>query len=278
MIVEHVFVTPKTAAEWLKANTSNRPLSRPHVDVLCGVFRRGEMKDNGSTIKFSVSGVLLDGQHRLAACVKTGIGFWTLVVRGLEDEVFDTIDVGGKARRIPDVLAIKGVRSAKHVSSTLLALNRMITARRIDGRHGAKDFSVSVAESLLERHPGVMEAVRRCTVSHKNIWKTACCSCLYYLFSVVSPSLADDFIDTLCNGSEDLERPFNKFREGIIRLRMTTASPDAVAAAARAIKAFNAEKNGHRPKALSWKPSEEFPQICGLDYEALIGSQEFAFA
>jgi hypothetical protein len=269
LTTEHVFVTPQMAAEYLKSNQGNRPLSRNHVAVLCGAFRRGEMKDNGTPIRFATSGRLLDGQHRLTACVVTGVGFWALVVRGLAEDVFDTIDVGSKRRRVSDVLGMAGESSSRDLASVLACLGAMRSTKTIDGDNSRHNFSSAVAFQLLERHPGIREAIRVCQSARNKIWGVSACSSLYYLFSLVSPSLAEDFIDTICNGSDDRDRPFNRFREGIIRLRISSARPDTKSASARAIKAFNAERKGRRPRILIWNSSELFPQIDGLNYEAL---------
>ena len=63
-------ITPAQAKKLLERNTNNRPVSKPHVKFLCGVIRRGEWKLNGDAIRFN-SERLVDGQHRLAACIET---------------------------------------------------------------------------------------------------------------------------------------------------------------------------------------------------------------
>ena len=62
-------ITPELAAEFLKKNKSNRPLSSKHVIALAGSIERGEWMFTGESIKFSESDTLLDGQHRLSAIV-----------------------------------------------------------------------------------------------------------------------------------------------------------------------------------------------------------------
>jgi len=66
-------VTPKKAAEWLEANTANRPISTSVVRGFAEAMRRGEWVVTHQGIAFDVNGVLIDGQHRLAAIVEADV-------------------------------------------------------------------------------------------------------------------------------------------------------------------------------------------------------------
>ncbi|WP_460985736.1 ParB N-terminal domain-containing protein, partial [Staphylococcus aureus] len=66
----------------------------------------GDWKNAGDTIRFDKDGSLIDGQHRLLACVNTNLAQNFLIVYGLDSEVFDVID-NGKGRTNADVLGMK---------------------------------------------------------------------------------------------------------------------------------------------------------------------------
>jgi len=83
-------VTPEKAREYLKKNTRNRRLRKGHILYLVEVIRRGEWMYNGHPIIFGEDGVLLDGQHRLWACVQSGKPIITLIVRSVNPESYDT--------------------------------------------------------------------------------------------------------------------------------------------------------------------------------------------
>ena len=100
-------VTPHIAAEMLKGNGRNRPLSESTVSVYAGAMRRGEWVLNCEPIIFSEDGELNDGQHRLHAVVRSGVAIDLLVVRGASRESFKTIGQG-KRRGPSDALAIDG--------------------------------------------------------------------------------------------------------------------------------------------------------------------------
>lgn len=92
--------SPAEAAEILATRNGpshsgkNRPISRSRVEALVRDFNSGSWKLNGQTVKFTAEGRLIDGQHRLQACVETGIPLRTFVLYGLPENAFATIDAG----------------------------------------------------------------------------------------------------------------------------------------------------------------------------------------
>jgi hypothetical protein len=94
-------------------------------------WQRGEWDLNGQTIKVSVDGALLDGQHRLEAVVHSGVTISSVVVRGLSPAARDTIDTG-RRRRLADVLAIEGYPDAIALATGVNALYRLRKKVRID--------------------------------------------------------------------------------------------------------------------------------------------------
>lgn len=269
---EKMWVTPQMAVAWLEKNIDNRKVIPGHLKALEEAFRRGEIVLNGQTIKFSETGRLLDGQHRLMACASTGVGFWTLVVYGLPNEAFDTIDLMARHRTCADVLGVRGEANARALAPAINALHRFITERRFSdgGRHQV--LSVAVANVVLSRHPGLRDSVSRADSSSNRLWRSAACSAVHYLFSTVSPSVADTFLSVLFDGDADTARPFTRFRESLIRSSGKRGRRSNAVVCAQAIKAFNLEMTGTRRQVLVWKGHEEFPRIVGLDYEALANS------
>src|ERR1039458_6783003 len=88
-----VMVAPATAKHWLEiANKKNRKKVDGHWLEIAIEMEEGRYKYNGLPILFGSDGVLLDGQHRLTACVEAGVTFDTDVVFGLDPTVLDTID------------------------------------------------------------------------------------------------------------------------------------------------------------------------------------------
>lgn len=158
MKVEEKLIGPSEAREMLSANTHNRPLNKRSVMQLANAIKRGEWEENGDAIRFSETGVLLDGQHRLAAIAESGESVKTLVVSGLKDSAFDVID-RGKSRTVGHVLAIRGEKNY----NALASVARLLFLYKETGNpfHGNPDLvpTARQIEQLIDDNPGARDAV-----------------------------------------------------------------------------------------------------------------------
>lgn len=94
-------VTPEVAKKYLENNSVNRTLRQSNVKQMCELLTNGSFMLTHQGIAFSKEGLLLDGQHRLNAIVKTGISAKMMVSRGYDKETYIAID-GGASRSIVD--------------------------------------------------------------------------------------------------------------------------------------------------------------------------------
>lgn len=82
------YITPQRAKQMLEGNRFNRK-SRPTIIArYAHEMAVGLWHFNGETIKISKEGLTLDAQHRLYACLECRIPFYSLVVYGIDHEVF----------------------------------------------------------------------------------------------------------------------------------------------------------------------------------------------
>lgn len=119
-------VTPEIAAEWLNANTINRPLRRTVVDGYKAALARGEYRLTHQGIAFAVTGELIDGQHRLTAISEMPANFTLpiMVTRGLPLEANKGIDQGLK-RSHSDVLEVPpGLAAVARYMATICETTR----------------------------------------------------------------------------------------------------------------------------------------------------------
>lgn len=115
-----VTITPEMAAKWLKRNSGNRALRQSHVARLAKALEAGEWKLTGDPIRFSDTGKLIDGQHRLHAIVLANMPLRSMVIQGLPDDIFDVID-GGVPRTRADAVQTRfqlPVQKSQLLSST----------------------------------------------------------------------------------------------------------------------------------------------------------------
>lgn len=152
-------ITMQTALELLETNSHNRRVRSAHVKMLSEQLVAGEWNFNGDTICISNKGILLDGQHRLMACVETGVSFETIVVRGLEDESQETMDIGSK-RSAGDALKLAGFPQGVNLAASLTLIDvwqrHGIMTR--SGRYGR--ITPKQAVDLAHEHEGMVDFVK----------------------------------------------------------------------------------------------------------------------
>ena len=149
-------ITPARAAQWLEANTTNRPLSRAVVRSFADAMRRGEWLVTHQGIAFDDNGVLVDGQHRLAAIIEADRPVELTVFTDVAEGSFDVLDIG-KRRTAADVLAIEGEKN----SILLAAMVRIVWLYHnrpdLTWTGGAAAVSNHQVVQTLEQHPKLRE-------------------------------------------------------------------------------------------------------------------------
>lgn len=114
-------ITPEEAKMYLERNENNRPLKEGVVNKYVKDMEAGNFEFNGESIIFSDHGRLLDGQHRLEAIVRSNTEQLFVVVRGVPDTAFDTIDLG-KNRSVADVMHVLGTKGGAEIGGTARAV------------------------------------------------------------------------------------------------------------------------------------------------------------
>jgi hypothetical protein len=251
-------VTPKKAMEWLKRNIHNRPFSKIHVGYLVALLRDGKYKLNGEAIKFNSNGDLIDGQHRLMACVESGVSFQSLIVRGLEHEAFDTLD-GGRPRSAADVLARHG---EKNCNTLAAACRAVFLIEKYGVFNEVKSVRRDQIADALAATPGLRASTDFAMATRTNLIGRSIVAALHYLFSQKDARAADAFWEHVLKG-EGLTAgmPEYRLRERLIKEKAAMGRLRAPDAYALAIKAWNFRRDGQACKQLKLGPDEDFPKI-----------------
>lgn len=258
-------ITPERANEILDLNDGNRGIASAVVAKYARDMKNGDWGINGQTIKIGRSGRLLDGQHRCAACIKAGISFEAVVIRGLDESVFDTFDLGAR-RSLSDILKDRG----EGYTATLAASLRQLWIIQ-NGYVQQRTVSPTVTEllDLLATHPNLRESVKLSNRIREIVATSFGCA-LHYLFSRVDIELANEFMDRLADGSNlQSDSPILKLRNLLQKDRGSRSrkllDQDKIALT---IKAWNAVYSRRSMSTLKWQNSgdriEPFPKIAGL--------------
>lgn len=250
-------ITPALAAEYLQANTHNRPCGTTRVADLAGAMKRGEWMDNGDAIRFSVDGVLLDGQGRLKACILAGVSFTTLVVRNLPRQAFKTMDLG-KKRNLADILAIDGEKNTTKLARAL----RFLMMYESGFFNGAM-YTPQQLEECLRRHSGVRDWISSNSQMYRVTGHAAIVLAVCYLGSLTRPETAKDFMLFLVDGA-GLEKgsPMLTLRDRLQADRGATSKMPASYVAQLVIHAYNAFAKGDSRAILKGsKNSGNLPRV-----------------
>lgn len=108
----------------------NRNVSERLVNRYARAMENGQWFINGEGIAIDTDGRLVNGQHRLLACIKAKMPFITTVCEGVDPKAFATYD-SGRSRDASQVLAIDGVPYYNAVSSIIRGVAAIRSASHI---------------------------------------------------------------------------------------------------------------------------------------------------
>jgi hypothetical protein len=181
-------------------NTNNRRVRSQNVIRYADSFS-SKVLNTGDTIKFDTNGRLIDGQHRLYACVQSGVPFKTLVAFGCDPEAFKVLDPGHGARSSEDVFQSGGVSRAHETASMVrwvMYLERGELATRPSYTAEERyDFFKANMDDVL-----TLEALRVAERGYKQTgFSKAALAGLYYYLTVEDCTDVDEFFEAIAEGT-----------------------------------------------------------------------------
>lgn len=243
------FITADRAQELLGTIGRERHRQEAWVRDLARMLEEGRFRETGDTIKVSTEGKVLDGQHRLGAIVRSGIGAWLWVVYGVDPESQDVMD-RGRRRTVGDVLYMHG-----HAQGTLLAAAVKWVVAIGEGKLGSSGAKAKNERSSINLDPDeTLQALRKykgleeslkvgAVVKHSAVrYPPSLAAGLHYLMSQrAGTDIADEFFDAVANGT-DLKKgdPVWQLRDQLIREETRTVKHSYVTLAAWTVRAWNA--------------------------------------
>lgn len=198
-------ITPSKAKEYLESNVSNRRVKAPVMLRYASDMANGRWKiDTGETIKISETGVVLDGQHRLMAIIKSNTPIMFHLAKGLPDKVFDVIDTGS-TRNASDVFKIEGVKNENKLPSIISMYNSLKNPDRVRDSHlHHKSTNSMLLEQYYANEPywqGVATKSHALYLSFAKILSPSMIGGFYAYLNDLNSELAGKFMDQICTGS-----------------------------------------------------------------------------
>ncbi|MDO9141467.1 MAG: hypothetical protein Q7U38_14205 [Methylobacter sp.] len=254
-------ITPDRARQLLALNTRNRPLVKANLNKLIDEINKGLYKFNGDSIKVSKSNVILDGQHRLMAIVHTGIAIKTVVITGLDDDVFDTIDQG-TARTLGALIGMDKVDNY-NICAAIIPLLMIYDESGLPTTNGRRS-SKPIMLKYFNENKNEIVASARAARSHSTMsrWLTpAYVGFLHVILSRVDNELCADFFTKIETGvGMDDNSPEFLLREKLIKIISSVKKESMLHRTAYVIIAWNYMREGKRPKLLRWTVNGEYAQ------------------
>lgn len=242
-------ITPKVAEAWLMFNKGNRSMRMRHIASLEQSLRAGEWKLTTDAIGFSETGRLINGQHRLKACVNTGIPIVAIVARNIPEETFTVLDQGTR-RTLADLL--HGRKSSFAVAAVVLRIAaHEVLGAPIGMKDGWSTFApMSKVEAMefYESNTAGIEKVLADYMAAKTLrFQTeAACASWYIRKHSKDQTAIDAFFADVFDDSSSLPGtdPARTVRDRILRMVAMSQKPDPRAVVNLYIKGWNARRKG----------------------------------
>jgi len=257
-------ITPRQATKLLESNVeNNRPISDRHVQSLARDMKEGNWAENGETIKVCPQGSVLDGQHRLWACVVSNRPFTTAVVRGVEN--LDNVD-RNRPRSLANALHMRGYERAPKLA---IALNTCWRWENTNWRSYIAKPTISEAIRFLNDNFNLVNAAMRYGLKLRNIDGSLEQTALVFwrLSKVIgAPNTMKLFDDLASNEWVDINDPLFRYYELAMKAKGMPRKPHKLLRLNWLIRAFDARLNGESHASgrfLRWDVSKKMRLLTG---------------
>lgn len=260
-----VMVTADIATRWLSRNESNRKVRQSRVEKYRRDMKEGRWGFAGDPIRFSISGRLLDGQHRLYAIAGTDLTIPMLVLRGLPEESQTFMDQGG-VRTAGDQLSMRGHKEANAIAAGVRFYLTWLDGNLFGDRSRSREHVTNPRiEEWVNRNPALADGLSNIIhVTKKNDAPPRVASGAWIIFAQISPTHADEFFTRLAQGGEAVDHPITVLDKRLQRHRREGLKMSDRDYLALIIQAWNSWREGRtlskfqRPRGGVWSP-DNFP-------------------
>lgn len=265
-------VTPGMAAEMLQRNRElNRNINERYVSDFAADIKNGRWSVTGQGLSFDTNGKLLDGQHRLQACIDAGVSFTTWVAFGISPESFLHHD-RGQNRRNGQLFKMAGLPlgNTLSVSTRFVILFETGNISLSPREHGIVSINHAdrpAVEDMISWTQARPEFVNLLvdnggTYRHLTGLSRSYGHALHWIIRSQYPKKGDTFMERLCLGIDIMRGdPIHRVRMKLERATNEKYQMPSAWRAAFVIKAFNAWNKGTALSILKIGGTESFPKV-----------------
>ena len=266
-MIETKIIGPEAATELLSKNTKNRSAKKSNVTFLAKQMSEGKWRNNGETLKFSKTNKLLDGQHRLLAVIECGVAQSFTIVKGLDDDVFATID-SGKRRDAADNLAIAGYSYGPALAAIIKQVIKFGNTGRIDTAGTYIIPSADIIKKAADR-PDLGTSAAFVLGKGGSFVRPSIVQFCHYYFSIHNNELSNGFFDILKSGYGNKGCPVLALRNMLINLKLNDKSMSLKDTVAYFCRAFELYEEGREVGTLRLR-------LSSLRFDILINAEIIA--
>jgi hypothetical protein len=193
-------ITVEFAKLLLERNAGNRSMRKEKLDQFTRDIAAGRWALNGESIIIDWDGNLLDGQHRCAAVVATGIEIRSQVVVGADPATKLTTDQG-TAKGACDFLSMEGYQN----SSLIAAISSLLFAYVENGTLRARGISNATKLQFYfdnrEQIDAAAAVVNRLKSKSLGLISPSVLGFCYFLMAEKSAAAAEEYLDNIFVGA-----------------------------------------------------------------------------
>lgn len=259
-------ITPAQAEAILNGNEGNRPVRDTRVEELTRSISEGRWRLTNDAIAMTGAsherpGRLLNGQHRLFACIEAKKPIEVLVLYGAEEDAYAVMDTGAK-RSASDLLPQPHQTIRRAVTHAVFCYARGAISCTGYGLKPGNDEIVSAYQA----HPEIGRMVEQRVGEVKKIVRAPSGVLAGFVIAMEdNPHLAQQFIDRVLSGDGlSKDSPELTLRNRLIAESTRSNRLPASTYAAMVVKAYNALKTNAPLVRLLFKEGEPFPRCADM--------------
>lgn len=212
-------VTPKKAQALLDSMKANvRNLRKGKRDAFARDMTQGLWRDNGTTVKITPEGEMIDGLHRMHAVIKADVHIEMTFAYNVPMDAMPTIDTGS-ARTFGDYLKFEGETHSTQLSAVVKKLilwrmgYRMKYGGSVNPSHSEQEVFFNTQKAELR-----LATVRGVDARQQGICNATSAGAAFFLCAEIDYEQAMSFFDGLIEG-ENLggRNPIHVARKRLIR-------------------------------------------------------------
>lgn len=245
---EKLMITPELAKEYLKLNKKNRAMNKNLVNTYVHDMVTQNWIVNGETIKFDLNGDLIDGQHRLAAIIQSGVSIEYTCIFDLPEKAFSTIDIG-RRRTMGDTLSAVNIPSSSSMAALAKRMLQYDKGYSIGNAQARVNIGITnndIIEFVNENQDIMLTHVNSAKTYHQTFrgLNNGDYAFYSYLFSRIDAQAAENFFNIL-TGVElaPVNNPVTLLRNRLINNMGMKTKMNKVLLSSYVVKAWNYHRN-----------------------------------